>query len=226
MTRRAIAALLPFALLAACTGEFPAGRSEIRAAETAFDADRLVGALEEIEAWHTEHATGVADALARGTAARSIETAFAGEACTPHEELMTLWRWRNGEDAPAPFVWYHDFLSAEEARAEYGRLLLNPLVRWDPHYVPVFRFEGEWYASHCGPRTTRAGPVVHFFVEDEPRIAYVNLTTFIATMAQALRSGAVSWKDGAMAEDIGELRRLHQEHNPGYPFPYHVPEGG
>ena len=70
-----------------------------------------------------------------------------------------------------------------------------------------------------------AGPVAHFLLEDEPRITHVNLTVFISTMAETLRSGAVSWENDAMVDDINEVYRIHQKHNPGYDFPYHVPNG-
>ena len=113
----------------------------------------------------------------------------------------------------------------QEALSEHDQLNLNPLVQWDPDYIPVFMFEGEWYASYCGPRSGSSGPVVHFFLEDEPRVTHVNLTTFLATMAEALRSGAVKWKNGAMVEDVRQVYLIHQKHNPGYAFPYHVPGG-
>jgi hypothetical protein len=89
----------------------------------------------------------------------------------------------------------------------------------------VFSFDVEWYAAHCNPKGDAAGPVVHYFLEDEPSITHVNLTVFISTMAESLRSGAVSWENDAMVEDIDKVYRIHQEHNPGYDFPYHVPNG-
>jgi len=225
MGRTIIAVGLAIALPIGCTGEFPTSGPQYRAAEVAYDSKRLKRSLQEIEAWHIEHATGLANSLRKGTPIPSIDKAFVGEECTPTDELKALWSWRNGEHSSVPFVWYHDFLSMEEAKSEYNLLLLNPLVRWDPNYIPVFRFEGEWYASYCGPKTKVAGPVAHFFLEDEPRITYTNITTFLSTMAEALRSGAVSWKNGAMVDDVREVYRIHQKHNRGYEFPYYVPKG-
>ena len=218
-------ALLLTILLAGCAGEFPDDDAHHRAAAAAYDGERLARSLQDIEAWHVENGTGLAAVLNEGVPLSSIETAFAGRECRPSQELQALWSWRNGGQGPAPLVWYHDFLSMQEALSEYDQLTLDPLVQWDPDYVPVFVFEGEWYASYCGPRSGTSGPVVHFFLEDEPRVTHVNLTTFLATMAEALHSGAVKWNNDAMVEDVHRVYLIHQKHNPGYAFPYHVPGG-
>jgi len=211
--------------LCACTGEFPTSPQSLRAAEAHFDKELLVRSLNEIEAWHVRNNTGVAGSLGAGKRPAAIAAAFAGTECSPTEELKTLWAWHDGESSPVPFVWYHDFLPLNDALAEYRRLLLNPLVQWDPRYVPIFSFEGEWYAAYCGKGARSSGPIAHFFLEDEPRTTYVNLTTFAASMAEALGSGAVRWHKDAMVEDIRALRLIHRKYNRGLEFPYYVPEG-
>lgn len=217
--------VLAFALLASCKGEFPTSLAQYRAAENAYNSERLKRSLNDIVAWHSEHKTGLTDSLVEGISVPSIEAAFSENECQPTDELKALWSWRNGEKSSVPFVWYHDFLSMEESQSEYKWLLLNPLVRWDPSYIPVFTFEGEWYAAYCGPMSGKSGPVAHFFLEDEAKITYTNITTFLSTMAEALRSGAVSWKDEAMVDDINKIYRIHQKHNHGLEFPYYVPKG-
>lgn len=211
-------------ILPGCNGEFPTDPAQYHAAEAAYDSAKLYRSLNDIETWHAAHNTGLVGSLRKGISVSSIEAAFSREECRPTEELKALWSWRNGEDSPVPFVWYHDFLSMEEARSEYVWLRLNPLVGWDSNYLPVFSFEGEWYAVYCGPEGRKAGPVVHFFLEDEPEVAYINLTTFLITMAETLTTGAVLWKEDAMVDDIGNIYRIHQKHNKGFSFPYYVPE--
>jgi len=226
MRQTIVGVVLAAAWLGGCNSQFPVSDAQYQAANAAFDPERLTRSLREIEAWHIQHKTGLAESLRKGISGPSIDAAFAGEACAPNAELKALWSWRDGERSTVPFIWYHDFLSLEKAKSEYKALLLNPFVRWDPNYIPVFKFEGEWYASYCGPKSKASGPVVFFFLEDRPTVAYTNLTTLLATMAEAMRSGAVSWENGAMAEDIREINRIHQKYNRGYPFPYHVPSGG
>ncbi len=218
-------AILLQTVLSGCNGEFPSGAAQHRASARAFDSELLRRSLKEIEAWHIKNRTGLGDSLQKGISVSSIESAFEGTACSVTDELKALWSWRNGEDSPAPFIWYHDFLSMEESLSEYKRLRGNPLVRWDPNYVPVFTFDGEWYAAYCGPKGGAAGPVAHFFLEDEPRITHINVTVFLSTMAEILESGAARWENGAMVEDINQVYRVHQKHNIGYEFPYRVPKG-
>ena len=74
-----------------------------------------------------------------------------------------------------------------------------------------------------GSYDSTAGPIVHFFLEDEPHLTHVNLTVFMAGMAEMLQSGAVRWESGGMVDDIRKVRSIHQKHNRGYVFPYYVP---
>jgi hypothetical protein len=208
-----------------CSGEFPTDARKLQAAEEAYDRELLIESLNQIEAWHVDNETGVVDVLGHGRTPSSIVVEFAGTDCRPTEELKSLWAWRDGGIGPAPFVWYHDFLPLKEALSEYKSLLLNPFVQWDPHYIPVFSFEGEWYAAYCGNGVSTAGPIAHFFVEDEPLITHVNLTIFMASMAETLRSGAVRWESDSMVDDILKVRSIHQRYNRGYDFPYYVADG-
>ena len=211
--------------LCACNSEFPASTQNLQSAEQAFDAELLVRSLDKIEAWHIENDTGVAGSLGAGRSISSIVEQFAGTACTPTEEMQAIWSWHDGAISPVPFAWYHDFLPVDEALSEYKSLLLNPLVPWDPRFFPIFSFEGEWYATYCGKGARSAGPVMFYFLEDGPRVTFLNLTTYAATMAEALESGAVRFEKGAMVEDIQAVRLIHQKYNPDYEFPYYVPDG-
>jgi len=224
MLRSTIVYGLSVLCLCSCSSEFPTGAQQLKAAEQAYDRDLLVRSLNEIENWHIENNTGVATTLKTGRSGSSIAAEFAASGCRPTEELQVLWSWRDG-GGPLSFVWYHDFLPLDEALSTHRWLSLNPLVRWDPRYIPVFSFEGEWFAAYCGEGVNSAGPIVHYFLEDEARITYVNLTVFVASIAEALRNDAVRWENDAMTNDFGKMKVIHQKFNPGYAFPYHVPDG-
>ncbi len=120
-----VTAILAPALLASCKGEFPTSPTQYRAAEDAYDSERLKRSLNDIKAWHSEHKTGLTDSLLNGISVPSIEAAFSENECKPTDELKALWSWRNGEKSSVPFVWYHDFLSMEESQSEYKWLLLG-----------------------------------------------------------------------------------------------------
>ncbi len=221
---RVLAALL-LSTLVGCKGDFPADKPALAAAENVYDIELLRRSLEEIEAWHIKNNTGVVNVLGAGRDVSEIESEFTSPQCQPTEELKTLWSWRDGGFSATPFVWYHDYLPLEDAVSQRQWLRFNPLVQWDPRYIPVFAFEGEWFAAYCGKGSSKAGPIVHYFLEDEPRISYVNLTVFLAGIAEALRTGAIQWENNAVKDDVRKMHSIHQKRNPGYPFPYHVPEG-
>lgn len=220
---RVLAALWTVPLLA-CSGVFPVDDAARARARADTDQELLIAALHRLESWHSDQQTGLAELLNPGASEEQLIALFEPLDVTPTDELIALWTWHDGESSDQPLIWYHDFLSAREALREYRFLIRNPLVGWDRRFVPVFTFEGEWYAVYCGQETIPSGPVVHYFIEDEPRIAYVNLTTLFVTMAEVFESGAVMWDEDrrAMTEDIAAISRVHQKHNAGYSFPYHV----
>ncbi len=211
-------------LICGCSGEFPANPAAVNSATDAYDEERLLKSLETIKAWHLVNGTGVDAALRPGLTGSALTPRLFSGQCRLTEELKALWSWHDGEQSAVPFTWYHDFLSLEDAVSEYRWLLLNPLVQWDPTYIPILSFEGEWYAAYCGASSEIAGPVIHYFLEDGARVTAINLTTFMASMAQALEREAVRWIDGGMVEDIRQIEAIHRAHNPGYEFPYYVPD--
>ncbi len=210
----------------ACSGVFPIDDAARDRARAETDRELLIGALHTLEDWHVGNETGLAAQLNPGASREDLISVFESLDVKPTDELITLWSWHNGTTGEQPLIWYHDFLSAQAAAREYRGLIRNPLIRWDRRFVPVFVFQGEWYAVYCGSEPIPAGPVVHYFLEDAPRIAYVNLTTLVVTMAELFTTEAVTWDKAtqAMSEDIVAISRVHEKHNRGYVFPYHVDE--
>ncbi|MBT8398890.1 MAG: hypothetical protein KJO98_00300 [Rhodothermia bacterium] len=192
------------------------------AAEDAFDNQILLNGLDTILGWHQENATDIVDGLRPGLAVSRIDELLQDAGCEPTAEMRTLWSWRDGAEAAAPFIWYHDFLSVDEAISQRRLLTGIPFSAWPSNYLPAFSFSGEWYGLHCGGDGRVAGPVLHYSLEDEARMTHVNLTTLVSQMAEALVEEAVVWENGGMSEDIQAVYRIHQQHNPGYPFPYYV----
>ncbi|MDX1545833.1 MAG: SMI1/KNR4 family protein [Rhodothermales bacterium] len=189
-------------------------------AQDAASLDALTQALRDIEAWHRENGTGVV--LHEGADAAALDALEARIGCVLPLELRTLWGWKNGEQTDR-FIWYHRFLPLEAALAERETLTSEAWGGWPPTWIPVFEFEGEWYGVECGAAGLLASPVVHYFIEDEPRVSHTNLTAYMQTMAAATREGALTWKDGWWEDDPRRLSRIHAALNPGLGFPYYVP---
>ena len=139
---RITATLVAF-LLCGCSGEFSPDSAHLRSANEKADLEELVQSLESIKAWHSENQTGIAASLRPGLSGPELEPELLFGRCALSDELKTLWAWHDGARTEVPFVWYHDFLPLEDAVSEYRWLLLNPLLRWDPEYIPILSFEGE-----------------------------------------------------------------------------------
>jgi hypothetical protein len=212
--------LLALSLLGGCQqGESPVTREQELAAKAAANDASLLAALEQIAAFHAQEQTG----LVLNPPVPDYPGLAEEFPCRLSQEMETLWGWRNGEKTDR-FVWYHRFLPMEEALRQYRLLRANPLVAWHPSWIPVFRFEGEWYATVCADSASAAAPVIHYFIEDGAQVAYINLATWMTTMAEALDAGALTWQDGWWREDIKRLAAIHAQENPGVPFPYYLGE--
>lgn len=185
------------------------------------DQTRLLDALAQIEAFHANNRTGLS--LNPPLDEAALDKALSGFPCEIPDEARTLWAWRNGEST-GQFIWYHRFLPVEEAVREYRQLTSNPLYAWSKHWIPVFEFEGEWYAVECTPGETAGTPVIHYFMEDDPKQAYINLTAYMSVIAAAIQQGALRWDGQWWDDDIQRLSRIHARLNPDIGFPYHVPD--
>ena len=195
-------------------------------AEETFKPTTLTSSLEQILLWHQTNQTYIVPALNPGIDEAAIQQKFADLPCQPTEELIELWAWHNGTDDVAhPFIWYHNFLSVEEAIAEYESLTANPLIGWPEHWIPIFEFEGEWYFVECYEQPRQASPVGFFFLEDPDAIyAYSSLTKMLETSATWFNRNAVTWNSDqqGMEEDLKMLFEIHQALNEGAQFPYYV----
>jgi cell wall assembly regulator SMI1 len=220
--------ILTLVSLSACGAQLTSpfrGEHQIKAEETFNDAD-MIASLEQILLWHQTNQTELAPALNPGKARSAILEEFADLPCQPTEELIQLWAWHNGTRAVAtPFIWYHDFLSVEQAISEYKWLTKYPLVGWQENWIPIFDFEGEWYFVECSEEIRQASPVGFYFLEDTETVyAYTNLTRMLETSVVWFNQNAVTWdnEQQGMTDNLQKMFEIHQELNAGAHFPYHV----
>ena len=195
-------------------------------AEEAFNAANMIVSLEQILMWHQTNQTEIPAALNSGKNRADILEEFADLPCLPTEELLQLWAWHNGTDKVfSPFIWYHNFLSVEDALSEYKWLNNNPLLDWSENWIPIFEFEGEWYFVECYEAIKLASPVGYFFLENtEAYYTYLSLSRMLETSAVYFEQNAVIWdkEQEGMVEEIRQVFKIHQILNKGTLFPYHV----
>ena len=217
--------------------------------------DAVLDALGRIEAWLAAHAPRVAAALRPPLPRATVEALTAGLPCRLPEEVYALYGWHDGtEEVAGSFIWYHDFLPLEVALDAYRQLLASDAEVqrmlaadewyqrrvaageeapehpfWDPAWFPLFAFQGEYYLVDCGGPPGQPAPVRYFFGHyTEHPVVCADLAALLQTAAAWYERGAV-WVDdpetGALDDDLPRVRNIHQELNPGLPFPYRVPEG-
>lgn len=196
-------------------------------AETAYHRATLITALEQILQWHQTNDTQIPKALNSGQDKAAIKAALADLPCQPPEELLELWAWHDGTAGQEylPFIWYHDFLSVEEALDDYESLMTLPGLKWQETWIPIFSFEGEWYFVECYPEPRLASPVGYYFLEDtETYYTFLNLTTMMATSAAWYKENAVRWNGErqVLEEDLKHIFEIYQQFNEGADFPYAV----
>ena len=188
------------------------------------DVEELRYAINAIEQRHNDLETGLQ--LNEGASSEEIGAIEEALDCKLPIELRQLWEWRNGERTES-FLWYHRFLSTKDAVVEFRSLRSNEWGEpWRLNWIPVFEFQEEWYGVECGKVSTIASPVIHYFVEEGPKIAYSNLTSYMKTMAEAMVSGAITWDGVAWSDNGYDLSKIHAKHNLGIKFPYYVPDDG
>ena len=242
LRRIALPALLAALLIAGgCSPVDDAGRGAPSAIEDPFaptpamraaaiattDIEAMLDDLSRIEGWHARERTGLVPALRGGVPLAELDAAEAALGCRLPDDLRALWRWRDGhaDDGAGPvFTWYHQLLPLHEALARYRELRAAPYVDWDASWLPVLYFQEEWYFVECGPAPVAASPLMFLFTESGAAPAYASLTTYFATMADAMAAGAVARDGHGLGADERALAAIHARHNPGLPFPYHVPE--
>lgn len=224
MTKRLSGAILAL-WLAGCGGSFPVTEAQRDHAVERHDAASLPASVARILDWHRGAGTGLE--LRPGTEPARIREALTAAGLHATDELVALYAIADGaRDEADVFVWYHDFLPLDRAIAARDRLRRIPLLGWDADYLPLFTFQGEWFAVDCGQPDRAASPVVHLFIEDAPRVAFTNLSTMLQTMAETMASGAMRWdaEHRAIVDDVQAIAAIHARLNPGSAFPYHVPE--
>ena len=190
-----------------------------QAAAAEFEPEILTSALATIKDFHAINNTGLI--LNPPASQAEIDTAESAFGCRIPRELNILWRWHNGESTEK-FIWYHRFLSSENAVREYRELTSAPDSTWKKEWIPVFEFEGEWYGVECAGQQAAASPVVFYFVESGESVAYTNLTRYMQVMANAMEKNVLGWSDDWWVDNVQGMADTHGLFNKEIPFPYYV----
>ena len=201
--------------------DFSISHSQRALANQQADLVVLRDAAEKIESWHAQAETGILlnAALSDQEYLRLINEF----PCSLSQEVQALWKWKNGESTDY-FVWYHGFLTLQEAIEQYRYLLSEPIFGWQKNWIPIFQFQDEWYFVECNDNPAAGAPLILYFTESGPSYAYTNLTTYLRTMAAAMDRGVLTWTDSwwSISDNEEDLAAIHDEYNDLASFPYAV----
>jgi len=224
LVRDWMCALVLSALVAGCA---PAAFEQANALERAaavYDPDEFEATLAGLELWLRAEFPEVAEKLRPGLTDSEIDAmlADAGFAYALPAEVRQLYRWHDGMEAEGglPLIWYHRFLSLEEALGGPGRFFFGI----PDNALLLFEFPEEFYYVQCESSEVPALPV-HFRLLEDPdeRICFVSVQTMPATGREWYRNGAVEPDgEGWLTEDLERVAEIHGRLNPGLPFAYYV----
>lgn len=167
--------------------------------------------------------TATAGLLRPGRPAEQTRADLGERGLVPSDELVQLYAWHDGTDAP-PGTLLDDMhlfpgfylASVEEALANYAAFRDDR--RWNPNWLPVFaNGGGDFLAVTCSAQPDDRGQVIHYRIdESEHPVEFVSVSRMLATVAAAYREHVYFIdEDGYLEmEDLifGDLaRRLNPE---------------
>lgn len=229
----AVAAILAGVLTsqAGCQAEPPEGWTN--PPSDGNDPARMDAAVERLDAWLVAHNPKVASSLQPGLDSAAATARAEAAGCPLPREVVELLQWHDGmpADTDLPVVWYHRFMSLEDAferRRTYRGPALRALSPLPHDWLPLFEFQGEFFFTRCGARPI--APVWHWSGEEpEFRLVHESLADMLETTATAYERGALSMADPEEGITDMDVRRMHDvyvELNPGGTFPYRLPADG
>jgi hypothetical protein len=224
------AAVTVCVLLVACQREAPENWMET--STTRYEPARLQAAVERLGAWLAANNPAAASALQPGLDSAVVATRAQAENCRLPQEVIDFLRWHDGTraDRDVPLIWYHRFISLQDAferRRTYGALPMKALSPLPGDWFPLFEFQGEFYFTRC--QSDHPNALIWHWSGEEPelRLVFGSLTALLETAVDWYERGAVWVADaqtGALDMNIRQVHDIYVERNPGRTFPYHVPD--
>ena len=215
--------LVLFVLVSACGRPEPGPAAKPvhqSRAKSQYDARVFDASLATIVAWHDSVGTGWS--APAGPEPDAVSARFEDLGFTLNDELRTLWSRHTPPDDAPPLVYGYRLLSAEAAREHYDALRADASVPWRPNWVPVLEGDAQWLVVESSRSGAPAGPVVAVRPDEEPVVAFTNLTRLFEAIATALADSTSRWTDETVRIEPDVFRRAHGASNPELQLPAHV----
>lgn len=166
------------------------------------------------------HAPGYAQCLQPGLSRDELQSKLqqAGFAYQPPQEWFELYQWRNGSAQSKPMFHYHAFMPLDKALSERARMdeanrAHGELYR--PDVLPLFDFEGEFYAIECHAEPQAQGRI-HFIFHGEC-LCYDSLHSMLAAKLECHQTRGIYVRDENGHEECADeaaCAAILLKHNP------------
>jgi len=104
-------------------------------------------------------------------------------------EVKELYQWHDGLDSDCQLFYYHTFLPLDESLLIYEEYLKEFVENGDDEpTLPIFAFEGEYYAAQCSDEQQDSAPI--WFIYHGNEIVYNSLKTMLLAILECYETGA------------------------------------
>lgn len=181
----------------------------------------LTSALNRIISWLEEHSPISALGFQPGLLLNEIDAKLSALPFFVSQEVYELYSWRNGDESYGSVFGYLWMLTLERACefSEFvnGENLLEMREENEPKYLlPLFDFDGEYFAVQGGEVLTDLSPIFHVSDCGDLTPAFINLTKMMMAIAECYETGVYEVTEHGL-EVVDETRfgEIRCKYNPG-----------
>ncbi len=181
----------------------------------------LTSALNRIMSWFEEYSPTSTLGFQPSLLLNEIETKLNTLPFFVSQEVYELYGWRNGDESYSLIFGYLWMLNLEGAceSTEFVNHedLLEMREQGEPKYLlPLFEFDGEYFAVQGGDVLVDAATVFHVSDCYDLTPAFINLTKMMMTIAEFYETGVYEvTESGVEVVDEHRFGEIRRKYNPG-----------
>lgn len=182
----------------------------------------LTDALDRLLVWLQQHSPDAVSNFSPGLALSEITVKLNQLPFRVPEEVYELYQWRNGNPYDGVFVYHRllDLDSALECAATINDSYWLEIREQDgtpQHLLPLFDFDGEYFAVPGSDTSAPHSPVFHIGCDDGSlSLAFTSLTNMMLAIAECYETGIYGYVNGHLeVVDVARFGEIRRKYNPG-----------
>jgi len=189
-----------------------------------FNSSDLLSQLNGIFEWHEKSNPNIANSLNPGLSQIAFKKIEHELGYNLPLDLRTLYSWRNGSSSAGQWIWYHRFVSIEEAIGL--REKANREFSWLDKYLPFLEFENEYIFIDLESNSRGNSPVFLAFPGMEFVQFYTSVTSLFTTSLNLLECPNLVEVEletnSLIVEDKKKVKEIYDLSNQHTVFPYRI----